>query len=121
MKILVDTPVWIDHLHRSDATLRRLLGSGLVYLAGPILGELAAGSLPNRRQILADLRRLRRFADPASDEVLDWIEAHQVSGKGLSWIDCVLLVIAEKNGALIYTRDRILSRHAATLQLAFTR
>jgi len=120
MKVLVDTPVWIDHFHRSDATLRRLLASGVVYLAGPVLGELAAGSLPKRLRTLADLRVLGRFADPSTDEVLDWIETHQVSGKGLSWVDCVLLVIAERNGALIYTRDRILSRHAAGLQLAFT-
>ena len=46
VKVMVDTPVWIDHLHRSDATLRRLLASGVVHIAGPILGELAAGSLP---------------------------------------------------------------------------
>jgi predicted nucleic acid-binding protein len=119
MKVLVDTPVWIDHLHRGDATLRRLLAGGVVYLAGPILGELAAGSLPNRQRTLADLRVLQRFADPASEEVLDWIERHRVSGKGLSWIDCMLLVIAGKNRAVIYTRDRILARHAAALQLAF--
>ena len=121
MKVLVDTPVWIDHLHRSDANLRRLLASGVVYLAGPILGELAAGSLPNRRRTLTDLRLLRRFTDPTSDEVLDWIETQQLGGKGLSWIDCVLLVIAKKNRAVIYTRDRILARHAAALQLVFVR
>ncbi len=119
MKVLVDTPVWIDHLHRNDATLRRLLASGVVYLAGPILGELAAGSLPNRRRTLADLRLLRRFPDPSSDEVLDWLEMENLGGKGLSWIDCILLSIARRNGAAIYTRDRILARHAAALRLAF--
>lgn len=119
MKVLVDTPVWIDHLHRSDATLRRLLAAGAVYLAGPILGELAAGSLPNRRRTLADLRLLPRFADPTSDEVLKWIESENLGGKGLSWIDCLLLVIAGQNGAAIYTHDRTLARHAATLKLAF--
>ena len=121
MKVLVDTPIWIDHLHRSDATLQRLLSSGVVYVAGPILGELAAGNLPNRRRTLGDLRLLRRFADPSSEEVLDWIEKHGLGGKSLAWIDCLLLAIAERNRAVIYTRDRILARHAATLQLAFAK
>ncbi|MGI8820451.1 MAG: PIN domain-containing protein [Chthoniobacterales bacterium] len=120
VKVLVDTPVWIDHMHRSDATLQRLLATGIVYVAGPILGELAAGSLPNRRRTLADLRLMRRFDDPTCTDVLDWLETKKLGGKGLSWIDCLLLWIARENGATIYTRDRILAREAEALALAFT-
>jgi predicted nucleic acid-binding protein len=119
VKVLVDTPVWIDHLHRDDAVLRRLLINGVAYLANAILGELAAGNLPNRARTMPDLRLMPRFADPAGDEVLDWIEEHQLGGKGLSWIDCLLLVIAEQNGAAIYTRDRVLAHHAEALKIAF--
>jgi predicted nucleic acid-binding protein len=119
VKVLVDTPVWIDHLHRDDTILRQLLISGVVYLANAVIGELAAGSLPNRTRTLSDLRSMSRFADPSGDEVLDWIEKHQLGGKGLSWIDCLLLVIAEQNNAAIYTRDRILARHARAVKIAF--
>lgn len=119
VKVLVDTPVWIDHLHRDNAVLRRLLNAGIVYLANPILGELAAGNIPNRHRIMSDLRLLPRFADPAGDEVLDWIDAHRLGGRGLSWIDCLLLVSAEQNDARIYTRDRVLARSAETLKARF--
>ncbi len=119
MKVLVDTPVWIDHLQRDDVTLRRLLAAGVVYLATPILGELIAGNLPNRERTVADLRLIPRLAEARPDEVLDWIETRRLGGKGLSWVDCLLLAIAEQNGAAIYTHDRILARHAGLLKVAF--
>ena len=119
MKVLVDTSVWIDHLHRADVRLRRLLTIGIAYVATPVLGELAVGNLPNRRRTLADLRLMPRLTEPRGDVVLEWIETHNLGGKGLSWIDCVLLAAAAENGASIYTRDRVLSREAARLKLAF--
>jgi predicted nucleic acid-binding protein len=120
VKVLVDTPIWIDHLHRDDAMLRQLLITGVVYLANAILGELAAGNLPDRTRTMSDLRLMPRFNDPAGDEVLDWIEGHQLGGEGLSWIACILLVTAEQNAATIYTRDRGLARQAEALKIAFT-
>jgi predicted nucleic acid-binding protein len=119
MKVLVDTPVWIDHLHRADATLQRLLAADVVHLASPILGELAAGNLPHRRRTLTDLRMIRRLTEPSAEEVLDWVEMRSLGGKGLSWVDCLLLATAEQNRAAIYTRDRILAREAAALKVAF--
>jgi predicted nucleic acid-binding protein len=119
MKVLVDTPVWIDHLHRDDPALRRLLLAGVVHTATPVLGELAAGNLPNRRRTLTDLRLLPRLAEPSGDQVLEWIDVNSLGGKGLSWVDCLLLAIAEQDGAAIYTRDRVLLRHATNLALAF--
>lgn len=119
MKVLVDTPVWIDHLQRDNLILRRMLTAGVVYLASPVLGELAAGSLPNRQRTLQDLRLMPRLTEPAAEAVLDWIEAHALGGRGLSWVDCLLLATAEQNKAEIYTRDRILVREAGVLKLAF--
>lgn len=121
MKVLVDTPIWIDHLHRGDATLRRLLLANAVCIATPVLGELAAGNLPDRQRTLADLRLLSRLPEPSPEHVLDWIDARRLGGKGLSWVDCLLLVTAEQNKVPIYTRDRVLARCAANLKLAFAR
>jgi predicted nucleic acid-binding protein len=39
--ILVDTSVWIDHLHRTEDTLVALLGQNAVLMHPMILGELA--------------------------------------------------------------------------------
>ena len=92
-----------------------------VCIATPVLGELSAGNLPDRQRTLADLRLLSRLQEPAPAQVLDWIEIHRLGGKGLSWVDCILLVTAEQNKVPIYTRDRILARFAGNLKLAFAR
>ena len=85
----------------------------------PVLGELAAGNLPDRQRTLADLRLLPRLADAPAEYVLEWIETNRLGGKGLSWVDCLLLATAEHNHATIYTRVRILARHAGLLNLVF--
>ena len=56
------------HLHRGDSTLRRLLLADAVCLATPVLGELAAGNLPDRRRTLADLRLLSRLEEPPAEQ-----------------------------------------------------
>jgi predicted nucleic acid-binding protein len=119
MRILVDTPVWIDHLHRDDVALRQLLLDDAVCLATPILGELIAGNLPKRRQTITDLRLLPRLAEPDGDDVFDWVETNAVGGKGLSWVDCLLLVTAQQNGVSIWTRDTALDQVARRLKLAY--
>ncbi len=117
MSVLVDTPVWIDHLHDSDAELCRLLRADLVCVAGPVLGELAAGTIPRRRQTLADLRLLPRVAVPPDDEILDWIETARLAGAGLSWIDCQLLATARAHQVALWTRDKSLRAAAGRLGL----
>lgn len=119
MRILVDTPVWIDHLHRDDPTLRRLLLDDAVCLASPVLGELIAGNLPNRARTIADLRLLPRLKEPMPDQVFDWVEVNSLGGTGLSWVDCLLLTTAQHNGVRLWTRDRSLNRTARRLTLAY--
>jgi predicted nucleic acid-binding protein len=106
-RVLVDTPVWIDHLHRADPALRQLLLDDAVCLAGPVLGELIAGTLPHRTQTIADLRLLPRVPEPDADEVFDWMELNGLGGKGLSWV------------VSIWTRDRALEQAARRLKLAY--
>jgi predicted nucleic acid-binding protein len=56
--ILVDTPVWIDHLHHADATLSALLNEAQVCMQPMIIGELALGSLRDRSTVLGLLADL---------------------------------------------------------------
>jgi predicted nucleic acid-binding protein len=120
MRVLVDTPVWIDHLHRDDPILRRLLHDDAVCVAAPVLGELIAGNLPNRKQTIADLRLLPRIAEPSADDVFEWVEANSLGGKGLSWVDCLLLASAHESGVAIWTRDKALEQTARRLALAYS-
>jgi predicted nucleic acid-binding protein len=119
MRVLVDTPIWIDHFHRDDPALRQLLLDDSVCVAPPVLGELIAGNLPQRKRTIADLRLLPRLPDPSPDEVFDWIDLNGLGGKGLSWVDCLLLVVAEQNSVGIWTRDRLLDQTARRLKLAY--
>ena len=60
--ILVDTSIWIDHLHRSEATLSALLNDAQVCTHPLIIGELALGSLRDRQTILELLSDLPSYA-----------------------------------------------------------
>ncbi len=119
MRVLVDKPVWIDHWHRSDATLRRLLLDDAVCLAAPVLGELIAGNLPDRKRTITDLRLLPRLLEPPPDDMFDWLELNRLGGTGLSWVDCVLLATAQRNRVSLWTRDRLLDGAARRLNVAY--
>ena len=55
--IIVDTAVWIDHLKSGDATLADLLRTGCVLAQSFVTGELAIGSLGQRRTALESPKR----------------------------------------------------------------
>lgn len=56
--VLVDTSVWIDHLHRAETTLVDLLDQSRVCLHPMVIGELALGSIKRRSDVLALLTSL---------------------------------------------------------------
>lgn len=65
--VLVDTSVWVDHLRKGNHRLVELLEEGLVCCHPFVIGEIACGSLKNRKEILSLLRDLPQapVADPA--------------------------------------------------------
>ncbi len=56
--ILVDTSVWIDHLHSADRSLTRLLGEAQVLAHPWVTGELALGTLAQPAAMVELLGRL---------------------------------------------------------------
>ncbi len=117
--ILVDTSVWIDHLHKSIPTLVDLLEVGQVMVHPFIVGELACGTLQRREQVLGWLERLP-FADVATDdETLLYIDRYRLMGKGLSYIDAHMLAsVTLTVDARLWTRDKRLKEVATSLRLA---
>jgi predicted nucleic acid-binding protein len=103
--VLVDTSVWIDHLHRNDARLTALLETNLVVAHPLVIGELALGSIRNRATVLGLLAQLPRAAVASSDEVLLLVQDRRLYGRGLSLVDAHLLA-----SALIGPDTRILTR-----------
>ena len=117
--ILVDTSVWIDHLKSSDFVLADLLGTGRVLVHSFVTGELALGSLRQRRTVLESLRDLPQATIASDDEVMMLIEREQLYGLGIGFVDAHLLAGARLTpGTLLWTRDRRLRQAATRLGLS---
>jgi predicted nucleic acid-binding protein len=113
--ILVDSSVWVAHLRWGTTGLERLLTDGDVACHPFIIGELACGQLSNRTEILSLLQSLPRTAQPDHDEVLHFIEAHRLAGKGLGYIDMHLLAASRLSRISLWTFDQPLQRAATRL------
>ncbi|AYG03324.1 type II toxin-antitoxin system VapC family toxin [Gryllotalpicola protaetiae] len=119
--ILVDTSVWVDHLHRADARLIELLDSDDVATHPMVVAELALGSLANRRGILEGLAALPFAFRAVDDELLELIDARTLWSKGLSAVDAHLLASALITpGTQLWTRDKRLASAAAQLGVAWS-
>lgn len=115
--ILVDTSVWIDHLHRAEPHLARLLGADLAVVHEGVIQELALGSIAQRTTVLGLLSNLRRAPLLSHEELLTFVERNRVWGRGLSAIDAQLLGAARIARLTLWTRDKRLRTAAAELKL----
>lgn len=114
--ILVDTNVWIDHLHASETRLVDLLENALVATHEAVLTELALGSIKNRQDVLDYLASLRRVPRISDGEVRWFVERRRLWGRGLSAVDAHLLASAVAvPGTLLWTRDERLAAAADEL------
>lgn len=117
MRVLVDTSVWIDHLHRTDPELVALLREMLVVMHPAVLGELACGTIPNRREFLSLWLALPRVADVSFEEALALLENRMLWGRGLGWTDIHLLAATLVCRTMLWTRDRLLRDAAEELRI----
>ena len=118
--ILVDTSVWVDHLRSGDETLAALLNSSQVMMHPFILGELACGNLHQRAEVLALFKDLPQATVADNEEVLFFIERHELMGRGIGYIDtCLLAAVALDRGARLWTRDKRLHVLAGELEMAY--
>lgn len=119
--ILVDTPVWIDHLRSGEPRLVELLEGGEVKMHPFVLGELACGSLGNRHEVLRYLGNLPAAPTATDPEALDFIERRSLMGRGIGYVDVHLLASAALDGdTRLWTRDKNLDLAGRELELAFS-
>ena len=117
--ILVDTSIWVDHLRKGDSDLASLLQEGLVYCHPFVIGELACGNLKNRQEILTLLGVLPTCETPSHEEALNFLDDHNLSGKGLGWVDLHLLASSLLSSCQLWTRDKALLATATRLKVAY--
>ena len=116
--MLVDTSVWIDHLRHGDSELAAALEAGQVDMHPFVVGELACGNLRARTEVLGLLLALPPIAVATDNEVLFFIDEHELMGRGIGYVDAHLLASARLGGATLWTRDKRLHATAAELGLA---
>jgi predicted nucleic acid-binding protein len=105
--ILVDTSIWIDHLHASEPWLVAFLGEDQVGCHRAVIEELALGSIKQRDGVLALLESLQGFPVLTHEEVMALINGRQLWGRGLSAVDVHLLgSVMLTAGARLWTRDK---------------
>jgi len=114
---LVDTSVWIDHLRVGNRMLRSLLENGEVVAHPFVVGELACGTLRNRKEILTLLQALPEAQVAEHEEVMLVVEREHLYSQGIGWIDAHLLASARLSRAALWTLDRHLSKIASQLKL----
>ncbi len=116
--ILADTSVWVEHLRNGSARLQGLLNDGLVLVHPFVVGELALGRLKRRSEILGLLEELPQAEAASHDEVIEFVDRHELAGSGVGWIDVHLLVSVALIGVALWTLDRRLARAAGRLALS---
>jgi hypothetical protein len=119
-RVLADSPIWIDHLNKGDAELAAQLKRGRIVMHPMIIGEVALGSLANRRIILRELQSLPQIPAASHAEVLAATEWLELFSTGIGYVDVHLLVATRRleNGRL-WTRDKRLHAQAERLGLAY--
>jgi predicted nucleic acid-binding protein len=112
--ILVDTSVWIDHLHAAEPGLVDLLDRDEVGANPAVIEELALGSIKERGAVVSLLGALYRFPSLSHDEILEFVDSRQLWGRGLSATDVHLLgSVLLVPGSELWTRDKRLRAAAA--------
>ena len=117
--VLVDTSVWISHFNKRNSFLAELLSNGMVACHPFIIGELACGRLKNREEIILLMRTLSRVQEVSHEEILQFIEAHQLMGVGIGLIDVHLLASALLTRILLWTYDKKLQTAAGKLAISY--
>ena len=119
--ILADTSVWIDHLRSEDLYLASLLDRNEILVHPMVIGELACGNVSNRTEVFRHLRSLPKVPVATDDEVLFFIEYHQLMGRGIGYIDTHLLASTAMASppAQLWSKDRRLMELANELGVGY--
>ncbi|HZL17123.1 MAG TPA: PIN domain-containing protein [Polyangia bacterium] len=124
MIVSVDTSVWIAFLKKrpESAPLAGLLGQNVVEVHPFVLAELMLGNLGGRRDgLLADLGMLTGAPALAHDDLLAFVDRHELANSRLGYVDAHLVASAHTERHLLWSFDGSLRRAAERFGLAFDR
>jgi hypothetical protein len=118
--ILADTSIWVDHFRADNPRMEALLSRGRIAMHPFVVGEIALGSLRNRRQKLDAMDQLRKVKVAQMSELRRMIEAHALYSKGIGLIDAHLIASCLlTTGTQLWTRDSALEKVAKSLGVLY--
>ena len=85
--ILADTSVWIDYFREDLQELSERLRRHEVVMHPFVVGELACGNFSNRESILELLQYLHSVTVAEHDEVMTFVRAQKLYGRGVGYVD----------------------------------
>jgi predicted nucleic acid-binding protein len=121
MSVLVDTSIWIWFLSNQApfaAELDRLLADDAVAGHEIVYGELLVGDRGGRETLLSGYERMEQIPPVPHSEVVAFVRARKIHGRGIGWIDAHLLASALVAGARLWTADVPLETLADELGIA---
>jgi predicted nucleic acid-binding protein len=122
MNVLVDTSVWIRFLSNQTpfaAELDKLLTDDAVAGHELVYGELLVGDRGGRQKLLRSYERMEQIPTVPHSEVVAFVRARKLHGRGIGWIDAHLLASALVGGVRLYTADGPLGTIADELGIAY--
>ena len=119
--VLVDTCVWVEHVHREVDVLRRLCAESRALIHPDVLGEVMLGCSEERDLLVKRLRLLPGIDRPPQADIESLVQHHAIACKRVGWVDAVLLCTAmlDPRRPVVLTFDRRLLREAIRLGVAF--
>ena len=119
MNVLVDTSIWVNHFRSGNSHLQDLLDNTEVVCHPLVIGELACGNLKKRKEILALLAALPMAPEVDHEEALEFTEINKLMGKGIGFIDVMLLASSRLSALPIWTNDSKLKEAAQKLNISY--
>ncbi|MEO5658468.1 MAG: PIN domain-containing protein [Polaromonas sp.] len=120
MNVLVDTSVWVGHFKQRNERLVALLEDGMVVCHPYVVVEVASGTPPARRAIIAMLAELDSTPVATPGELLVLLERRNLYGRGCGFVDISLLASALLGEQTrVWTLDKRLNLLATELNRAY--
>lgn len=120
--VLIDTSVWIRFLANRTpfaAELDRLLDRNEAVAHDLIHGELLIGDSGGRGDLLTAYELMHRLATIPHPEVIDFVRAYKLFGRGIGWVDAHLLASALVASVPLWTADERLAKLAGELGVGY--
>jgi predicted nucleic acid-binding protein len=119
--IVVDSSIWIDHIHHGEPHLGSLLLRDHALMHPHALGEIALGNIRNREQVIDRFLLIPVPYVAKEGHMLTLIESDDLIATGIGYTDAHLLASALLTpGGKLWTRDKKLRLQAERLGIAYT-